>query len=69
MSVQLSKNMTFSELLAVCPGAAEILMSYGLHCIGCHIAVTETIEQGAMVHGLSEDQIDAMIMELSASVS
>jgi hybrid cluster-associated redox disulfide protein len=68
MSAQLSKNMTFSELLGVCPDAAEILMSYGLHCIGCHIAVTETVEQGAMAHGLSGDQIDAMMAELEASV-
>jgi len=39
------------------PEAAEILMNKGMHCIGCGMAMFETLEQGAMVHGLDADEL------------
>jgi len=61
---EISRGMTFGELLQNYPSAARILASKGLHCIGCHIAVTESVEDGARAHGLSEDDIDQMINEI-----
>ncbi|MCP8322713.1 MAG: DUF1858 domain-containing protein [Candidatus Methylarchaceae archaeon HK02M2] len=63
------KDMTFGELLHSYPQAGMILMRYGLHCIGCHIGVMETIEQGAKAHGLSDDDIDKMIEEINKEVA
>lgn len=62
---KISKDMTFGELLKQFPGAGPILMRYGLHCIGCHIGVTETLEQGARAHGLDDDKINLMMKELN----
>lgn len=36
---------------------AAILMSAGMHCIGCAIANHETIEQAAEVHGIDANQL------------
>jgi len=68
MAVEISKSMTFGDLLEAYPAAAQILASKGLHCIGCHIAVSETVEDGARVHGLTDAEIDEMISEIRAAV-
>jgi len=44
--------MTFFELINKYPPAAEFLMDKGLMCGGCPMAQLETIEQGAMAHGI-----------------
>jgi hybrid cluster-associated redox disulfide protein len=66
MSEKISRNMTFGELMRNFPMAGRIISGYGLHCIGCHIAVSETIEEGARAHGLSEQDIEKLITELNA---
>lgn len=65
---QITKNMTFQEALEKSPEAAGIMMKYGLHCIGCHIAPFETIEQGCLSHGIEEKDIDKMIKEINGSM-
>lgn len=62
----IEKTMTFAEVLRSDPKAAVVLMRYGLHCIGCHISAFETLEQGAKAHGLTDEQIDAMVAELNS---
>jgi hybrid cluster-associated redox disulfide protein len=63
---KITKNMTFGDVLnKFGRPAADIMMKYGLHCIGCHVATYETIEQGARSHGLSDEQIKEMINELN----
>lgn len=61
-----TKETTFGDLLQAKPEAASILAAYGLHCIGCHIAVFETIEQGAKAHGLSDDQIGEILKKINS---
>lgn len=65
----IDKNMTFGELLQKYPAAGPILASYGLHCIGCHIGVMETIEQGSMAHGLDAKTIEKMVTEINTKVA
>ncbi len=36
---------------------AEVLLSSGMHCLGCSIAKHETVEQAAKVHGLDTDDL------------
>jgi hybrid cluster-associated redox disulfide protein len=65
MPEAVTKEMTFGELIKKVPKAGAILAAYGLHCIGCHIATIETLEQGARAHGLSDEDIKRMVMELN----
>ena len=67
MTDKINKDMTFGELLRQFPKTGPILAGYGLHCIGCHIGVMETIEQGARAHGLDDAKVAEMIRELNTS--
>lgn len=54
---KITKEMTFQEILDKNPDAVMILLEKGMHCIGCGMAGFETLEQGAMVHGLNPDEL------------
>lgn len=63
-----SRQTTIGEIVKAHPDAAPIILSYGLHCIGCHIGLHETLEQGCRAHGLPEEVIDELVEELNESV-
>jgi len=48
----ITKDMTFHEVMRKSPQVAKVLASFNLGCIGCMGAQHETLEQGAMAHGL-----------------
>jgi len=52
-----SKDMIISDLLALDSGRgiSDILLSNGMHCLGCPSARGETLEQAAAVHGMDAD--------------
>jgi hybrid cluster-associated redox disulfide protein len=54
---KLNQNMTIAEALKLKPQIAPVLMSKGMHCLGCVIAQGETIGQAAEVHGLDAEQL------------
>ncbi|MEA3430963.1 MAG: DUF1858 domain-containing protein [Nanoarchaeota archaeon] len=62
---KINKDMTFGDIMRVCPECSEILLSYGLHCIGCHVAAFETLEQGCKAHGLSDEQVEEMVKKIN----
>ncbi len=57
MAKTISKDMIISDLIMVDRGIIPILMSAGMHCIGCPSAQGETLEEAAMVHGMDADDI------------
>lgn len=61
---KITKDTTIGELIKNYPKSRQILLKYGLHCIGCRVAFDETIEQGALAHGIVGDEFDQMIKEL-----
>jgi|TARA_B100000315_G_C14572007_1_gene586064 hybrid cluster-associated redox disulfide protein len=65
MKNKITKNMTLGETVSKYPESAEVLLKYGLHCIGCHVATWETLEQGAMAHGMDNKKLDDMLKELN----
>ena len=62
--MEITKDMIIGELLEVKPEAAEILLSMGMHCLGCPSARGETIAQACEVHGVDVDEIIAQINAL-----
>lgn len=62
---KITKTMTLGDAVTKYPKSVKILTKYGLHCIGCHVATWETIEQGALAHGISSKEIDSMLKELN----
>ena len=62
---KITKDMTFDEVLKKYPNTVKTFFEYGMHCFGCHLAVDETIEQGATAHGV---EVDKLIEDLNKAV-
>ena len=63
---KITKDILILDLVEQNPGLTETLTEeYGLHCIGCMAASMETLEQGALAHGMTEDQINEMVENLN----
>jgi len=68
MAEKISKDITLGELVANFPEAIPIMLKYDLHCVGCHVAAYETLEQGAKAHGMSDKDFEAMMAEINKAV-
>jgi len=66
MEGKITKQMTFGEVLNKYPNTVEVFFKYGMHCFGCHIAVEEPIEQGALAHGV---EVDKLIDDLNKTIA
>ena len=64
----ITKETLINDLLEKNPEVAEILMSYGLHCVGCHFSDLDTLEDGAMMHGMPDEEIGLMIKDVNKVV-
>lgn len=65
---RITKDMTLGEVVSKFPETVKIMLSYGLHCVGCHVAAFETIEQGALAHGMDKRQIEEMLKEMNGAI-
>jgi hybrid cluster-associated redox disulfide protein len=63
MANKITENTTIFEALQINPNAGDILMSYGMHCLGCALAHGETVGEAAEVHGAD---LEKMLEELNA---
>ncbi len=50
------------------PRAAELLAEYGLHCLSCFFSEFDTLEMGAQVHGMSQEEVNDMVTEINAQL-
>lgn len=50
--MKIHKDMIIFELLQACPSAAKVLEEHGLKCSECMAVITESLEKGALRHGL-----------------
>ena len=55
--MKIEKNMTIGELLSQFPDKADILLSAGMHCLGCPASQGETLEEACEVHGIDVDEL------------
>ena len=53
----ITKDMTIGEVVKMKDNAPEVLMSFGMGCIGCPSAQAETIEDAVKVHGLNLESL------------
>ena len=54
---KINKNSTIAELIDKDPSFADTLSAQGLGCGGCPMSQFETIEQGALSHGMDPDEL------------
>lgn len=67
--IEINKDILMGELVKKYPKLVNILVGkYGFHCVGCPAAEMESLEQGAMVHGMTKKEIEKMIKDLKSQV-
>lgn len=54
---KITKHMLIGDVAQQYPETFEVFVKFGMHCVGCHVAAFETIEQGAMAHGIDADKL------------
>lgn len=64
-----TKDMIISDVLKKYPDVAVVMLEHGLHCVGCHANVFDTIEAGCAVHGLDSAAVDKLVDEINAFIS
>jgi hybrid cluster-associated redox disulfide protein len=64
MRTKIDRNMTFHQILQLDARVASVLGQFNLGCVGCMGAMNETLEQGAMAHGIDVEDILAELNKL-----
>ena len=62
---KISKNTKLGDVIGINEKAAEVLFANGLACVGCPMAMAETIEEGCKAHGMNEKQIDDLLKKIN----
>lgn len=53
----ITKDMTIGEVVRNHTEAVKILMEFGMGCVGCPSAQSETLEEAATVHGIDVENL------------
>lgn len=64
--MKITKEMSIREAIEAHPEIAPVFIQHGMGCLGCAIASFESIEEGAVAHGID---VDALIADLNAAIS
>ncbi len=57
MAARVTKDMIISDILKLDRGTIPILLSIGMHCLGCPSSSGESLEDACAIHGIDVDQI------------
>lgn len=60
---EVNKQMQIGEILSINPNVKDVLLGFGLHCLGCPMSQMETLEEACMVHGVDCDLVVEKINE------
>lgn len=53
--IEINKTTQIIELLTINPNVKDVLLGFGLHCLGCPMSQMESLEEACMVHGIDVD--------------
>jgi len=65
----ITKDMTIGDVVAKYPAVIEPLQEAGVHCVGCHVSYSESLEDGFKSHGMTDEQVDEVIAKLNKAVA
>lgn len=55
--MKVEKDTLIRDIVKKGPEAVQVLMSFGMGCIGCPASQAESIGQAAVVHGIDIEEI------------
>lgn len=56
-----TKDSNLGQVMLKHPETAEVLLDFGLHCVGCFASSFDTIEMGAKIHGMTDEEVTEMV--------
>jgi len=62
---KVTKDTTIGDIVDKYPQVVETLMSYGVHCVGCHVSPFETLEMGFKGHGMGDSEVEEAVIRLN----
>lgn len=62
---KINRKTKIHELLETKPEVAQIFFEAGMGCVGCPMAMHETLEDGCKAHGMKNNEIDKLIKKLN----
>src|SRR3989344_1558601 len=68
MEAKISKDMMIGDVVSMYPEAIDTLLSFGVHCVGCHVSTFESLEDGFKGHGMSDEDVNEAIKQLNQVV-
>ena len=68
MKGKITEKTSLGEIVEKYPKAVPVMLGKGLHCVGCYAASWETVEQGALAHGMAKKDVKKMIDEMNKAV-
>jgi hybrid cluster-associated redox disulfide protein len=67
--IKIAKEMNLAELVYKFPETEEVLLDYGLHCVGCMASSFDTLEMGAKAHGMTDKDIEEMLTRINEVIN
>ncbi|MFA6088695.1 MAG: DUF1858 domain-containing protein [Candidatus Woesearchaeota archaeon] len=65
----ITKTDKIGDILSICPQSALLMSKYGLHCVGCAIGVSETLEDGCRAHFLQDKDVELLVKEINDEIA
>src|SRR3989338_8911780 len=62
---KITKETTIGEIVEKYPQVVETLISFGVHCVGCHVSPFESLEGGFKGHGMDDATIEEAVRKLN----
>ena len=66
---RITKDTNIGELVMKYPEVAEVLLDYGLHCVGCFANTFDTIEMGAKIHGMDDSEVLELVERVNEVIN
>jgi len=70
--VHVNKDTMISNILMIDPKKADLLtqimLEFGIHCVGCGASNFETLEQGVLGHGYTVKDLEKLITDLNKAL-
>jgi hybrid cluster-associated redox disulfide protein len=65
----IKKTDTLGDIVSNYPEVVPILAGAGLHCIGCHVATYESLEEGCTAHGMNKKEIVELVKKANTRIA
>jgi hybrid cluster-associated redox disulfide protein len=66
---KVKKENLIGDVINKFPEASIIMLSHGLNCANCGANKFETIEEGAVAHGLDGEEIKKIVEEINLIIN